>query len=208
MRAPGRAGYGAPQDAGCLRPNGCCSGWGLEEGGAERQEKRAAGPGPGGRIPGSLRCALAAFLRAGASHTKGLGNLNHRRLRGRVGSAQQGGAVAHPAPQTRPRALLYPTPLPPPSQRLSALGLCAPIPSPNPWGGDCSTQRCSWGPVARREREFSVRCEWTTVPGTRTDLRVWMGCKSCPTSVACSHLLPSLSGDLSPTEALQRRRLP
>lgn len=173
-------------------------------GGWRREEQRIGrkgrpGPGLGGRTPGSPRCALAALLSAGASHTKGIGNPNHPRLRGTVGSAQQGGAVAHPAPQTRPRARLYPTPLPPSPQRLSAPGLRAPLPAPSPWGGDCSTQRRSWGPVARRESESSVRCEWATAPGTRTDLRVWVGCKSRPTSVACSHLQPSHSSDLCPT---------
>lgn len=183
-------------------------------GGWRREEQRIRrkgrpGPGQGGGTPGSLHCALAALLSAGASHTKGLGNPNHPRLRSTVGSAQQGGAVVHPASQTRPRARLYPTPLPPPPQRLSAPGLCAPIPTPSPWGRHCSTQRCSWGPVARRESEPSVRCEWaTTVPGTRTDLRVWMGCRSRPTTVACSHFQPSPSNDLCPTGGLQRRRLP
>lgn len=173
-------------------------------GGWRREEQRIRrrgrpGPGLGGRTPGSLRCALAALLSAGASHTKGPGNPSHPRLRGSVGSAQQGGAVAHSAPQTRPQARLSPTPLPLSPQRLSAPGLCAPLPTPSPWGGDCSTQRCSWGPVVRRESESSVRCAWATAPGTRTDLGVWMGCKSRPTSVACSHLQPSPSSDLCPT---------
>ncbi|XP_017403032.1 translation initiation factor IF-2-like [Cebus imitator] len=103
-------------DAGSSRPNGCClePGAGTEKGGAAKEkEENTARSGQKRRDPGGLRCARAALLGASASHTKGLASQSHRRLRGTVGSAQRGGAVAHSAPQSRPR----PAPAPPRSHR-------------------------------------------------------------------------------------------
>ncbi|XP_063498476.1 mitogen-activated protein kinase 7-like [Symphalangus syndactylus] len=116
----------ARPDAGSSRPNGCCS---EPEAGdrrkEERRRRRRARPGwdrSGGTL-GGLRCACAraALLGASASHTKGLPSQSHQRPQGTVGSAQRGGAVAHPAPQPRSPAPVSPRPHPTPTAPSAAV---------------------------------------------------------------------------------------
>lgn len=145
---PGPARVGAPQDAGCPRPDGCCSGRGLGAGGTGRREHSAAGPGTRQRDPREPPRCPSPATPDGARYTKGLASRRRWRPRGTAGSAQQGGAVAHPAPQPRPRDRPGPTPLPPPLRGVPLPSLrtppprrwrsrprfCAPIPTPRSLG--------------------------------------------------------------------------
>uniref|UniRef100_G1NV65 Uncharacterized protein n=1 Tax=Myotis lucifugus TaxID=59463 RepID=G1NV65_MYOLU len=110
---PGPARVGAPQDAGCSRPDGCCSGRGLEEGGTGKREDSAAGPGTRQRDPREppLCPSLASGQRA--VH-KGAGEPEALAARGTAGSAQQGGAVGAPPPR-QPRPPEPPRPHPAPT---------------------------------------------------------------------------------------------
>ncbi|XP_030793351.1 mitogen-activated protein kinase 7-like [Rhinopithecus roxellana] len=120
-----RGDCGARPDAGCSRPNGCFSEPKVGDCRKEerRRRRRRARPGwdrSGGTL-GGLCCARAALLGASASHTKGLASQSHRRPRGTVGSAQRGGAVAHPAPQPRSPAPGPPWPHPTPTAPSAAV---------------------------------------------------------------------------------------
>lgn len=158
VSAPGRPGWFRRRTRGCSRPRGCCSGRGLEEGGTGKREDGAARHGTRQRDPREPARRPSPAAPDGARYTKGLASQRRWRPRGTAGSAQQGGAVVHPAPQPRPRDRPGPTPrppplrgvplpplsAPPPCRGLSLPRVCAPIPAPRRREG--STQRRSWGP--------------------------------------------------------------
>lgn len=153
---PGPARVGAPQDAGCSRPDGCCSDRGLEEGGTGKREDSAAGPGTRQRDP--REPPLCPSLATPDSTARG--TQRGWRARGAGGRGARRGARSKGALwRTPPRSPAPGTaPAPPRSHRPSTAfhflllvphlplggGPCAPIPTPSPWEG--STQRRSWGP--------------------------------------------------------------
>lgn len=173
---PGPGGVGCAAGRGAARgPMAAAWGWGpgagggrSGEGGGERGRDRAGAAGP-------RRASAVPEPRSSrpARHTqRGCGALATGRPGARRGARSKGALWRTPPRSPAPGPALAP----PRSHRprrggphlflcirrlplrgLSHSCLCAPTLLPAPGGGDYNTQRRSWGPGTRRERESSVR---------------------------------------------------